>query len=79
MWRAFSDAITSTVEDDGAYIIGEDIRLTADDGGGIYVSINTVNTHICTIYSKLSARDRSSAVQRARELRLLSSGAAQHR
>jgi LuxR family maltose regulon positive regulatory protein len=37
-----------------------------------YVSINTVNTHIRNIYSKLGARDRSSAVQRARELRLLS-------
>jgi LuxR family transcriptional regulator, maltose regulon positive regulatory protein len=40
----------------------------------LYVSINTVNTHIRNIYSKLGARDRSSAVQRARELRLLSSG-----
>jgi LuxR family maltose regulon positive regulatory protein len=40
----------------------------------LYVSINTVNTHIRNIYSKLAARDRSSAVQRARELRLLSTG-----
>jgi LuxR family maltose regulon positive regulatory protein len=38
----------------------------------LYVSINTVNTHIRSIYSKLGARDRSSAVSRARELRLLS-------
>jgi LuxR family maltose regulon positive regulatory protein len=38
----------------------------------LYVSINTVNTHIRNIYSKLGARDRSSAVQRARGLRLLS-------
>jgi LuxR family maltose regulon positive regulatory protein len=38
----------------------------------LYVSINTINTHIRNIYSKLGARDRSSAVQRARELRLLS-------
>jgi LuxR family maltose regulon positive regulatory protein len=37
----------------------------------LYVSINTVNTHIRNIYSKLGARDRSSAVQLARELRLL--------
>jgi LuxR family transcriptional regulator, maltose regulon positive regulatory protein len=36
------------------------------------VSVNTVNTHIRNIYAKLQARDRSSAVQRARELRLLS-------
>jgi LuxR family maltose regulon positive regulatory protein len=38
----------------------------------LYVSVNTVNTHIRNIYSKLGARDRSSAVERARELRLLS-------
>jgi LuxR family maltose regulon positive regulatory protein len=38
----------------------------------LYISVNTVNTHIRNIYSKLSARDRSSAVQRARQLRLLS-------
>jgi LuxR family transcriptional regulator, maltose regulon positive regulatory protein len=37
----------------------------------LYVSINTVNTHMRNIYSKLGAHDRSSAVQRARELRLL--------
>jgi LuxR family maltose regulon positive regulatory protein len=42
--------------------------------GELYVSINTVNTHIRNIYSKLGARDRSSAVGRARELRLLSTG-----
>ena len=40
----------------------------------LYVSINTVNTHVRNIYSKLGARDRSSAVQRARELRLISTG-----
>ena len=38
------------------------------------VSVNTVNTHVRNIYAKLQARDRSSAVQRARELRLLSAG-----
>jgi LuxR family maltose regulon positive regulatory protein len=42
--------------------------------GELYVSINTVNTHIRNIYAKLGARDRSSAVQLARELRLLSTG-----
>jgi LuxR family maltose regulon positive regulatory protein len=42
--------------------------------GELYVSINTVNTHVRKIYSKLGARDRSSAVQRARELRLLATG-----
>jgi LuxR family transcriptional regulator, maltose regulon positive regulatory protein len=40
----------------------------------LYVSVHTVNSHIRNIYSKLGARDRSSAVQRARELRLLSTG-----
>jgi LuxR family maltose regulon positive regulatory protein len=38
------------------------------------VSINTVNTHIRSVYAKLHARDRTTAVQRARELRLLSTG-----
>ena len=37
------------------------------------VSLNTVNTHIRRIYAKLAATDRSSAVRRGRELRLLSS------
>jgi LuxR family transcriptional regulator, maltose regulon positive regulatory protein len=36
------------------------------------VSINTVNTHIRNIYSKLGVPDRSSPVKRAREVRLLS-------
>ncbi|MGX7678663.1 LuxR C-terminal-related transcriptional regulator [Jatrophihabitans sp. DSM 45814] len=38
----------------------------------LHVSINTVNTHIRNVYAKLGARDRSAAVQRARQLRLLS-------
>jgi LuxR family maltose regulon positive regulatory protein len=36
------------------------------------VSLNTVGTHLRRIYAKLGADDRSAAVQRARELRLLS-------
>ena len=40
----------------------------------LYVSINTVNTHVRNIYSKLGAGDRSSAVRRARELRIIASG-----
>ena len=39
--------------------------------GELSVSRNTVSTHIRSIYAKLQVRDRSSAVQRARELRLL--------
>ncbi len=42
--------------------------------GELSVSPNTVNTHIRSIYAKLQVRDRSSAVQRARELRLLAAG-----
>ena len=38
------------------------------------VSVNTVNTHIRNIYAKLQTQDRSSAVQRAREMRLLAAG-----
>ncbi len=38
------------------------------------VSVNTINTHIRSIYAKLQAQDRSSAVLRAREMRLLSAG-----
>jgi LuxR family transcriptional regulator, maltose regulon positive regulatory protein len=40
----------------------------------LYISVNTVNTHMRHIYFKLGARDRSSAVERARELALLSTG-----
>jgi LuxR family maltose regulon positive regulatory protein len=39
--------------------------------GELSVSRNTVSTHIRNIYAKLQVRDRSSAVQRARELQLL--------
>jgi LuxR family maltose regulon positive regulatory protein len=38
------------------------------------VSRNTVSTHIRSIYAKLGVTDRSSAVRRARGLRLLSAG-----
>jgi LuxR family maltose regulon positive regulatory protein len=42
--------------------------------GELSVSLNTVSTHLRSIYAKLEVRDRSSAVQRARELRLLAAG-----
>jgi LuxR family maltose regulon positive regulatory protein len=42
--------------------------------GELSVSVNTVNTHVRNIYAKLQARDRSSAVQRARDLGLLAAG-----
>ena len=42
--------------------------------GELSVSLNTVSTHLRSIYAKLQVGDRSSAVQRARELRLLAAG-----
>jgi LuxR family maltose regulon positive regulatory protein len=45
-----------------------------DIAGELSVSVNTVNTHVRNIYAKLQVRDRSSAVQRAREMRLLAVG-----
>ena len=42
--------------------------------GELSVSPNTVSTHIRSIYAKLGVQDRTSAVQRARELRLLAVG-----
>ena len=42
--------------------------------GELSISPNTVSAHIRSIYAKLQVRDRSSAVQRARELRLLATG-----
>jgi len=39
--------------------------------GQLSVSPNTVSAHLRNIYAKLGVRDRSSAVRRARELRLL--------
>jgi LuxR family maltose regulon positive regulatory protein len=42
--------------------------------GELSLSPNTVNVHIRSIYAKLQVRDRSSAVRRARELRLLAPG-----
>jgi LuxR family maltose regulon positive regulatory protein len=44
--------------------------------GELSVSVNTVSTHVRSIYAKLQVRDRSSAVQRARDLRLLAGGRA---
>jgi LuxR family maltose regulon positive regulatory protein len=39
--------------------------------GELSVSLNTVSTHIRSIYAKLGVADRSAAVRRARQLRLL--------
>ena len=40
----------------------------------LYVSVNTVKTHVKHLYRKLDVRDRRSAIRRARELRLLGPG-----
>jgi ATP/maltotriose-dependent transcriptional regulator MalT len=42
--------------------------------GDLSVWLNTVSTHVRSIYAKPQVRDRSSAVRRARELRLLAAG-----
>jgi LuxR family maltose regulon positive regulatory protein len=42
--------------------------------GELSVSVHTVDTHIRRIYAKLGATDRTAAVERGRELRLLSAG-----
>src|SRR6202035_5759539 len=42
--------------------------------GELSVSLNTIDTHIRRIYAKLGAADRTAAVERGRELRLLSAG-----
>lgn len=42
--------------------------------GELSVSPNTVSAHVRHIYAKLQVSDRSSAVQRAWELRLLAAG-----
>jgi LuxR family maltose regulon positive regulatory protein len=42
--------------------------------GALSVSVNTVSTHVRSIYAKLQVTDRSAAVKRARELRLLATG-----
>jgi LuxR family maltose regulon positive regulatory protein len=44
--------------------------------GELSVSVHTVDSHIRRIYAKLGAADRTTAVRRGRELRLLSAGRA---
>ncbi|MEV1084444.1 LuxR C-terminal-related transcriptional regulator [Streptomyces sp. NPDC050211] len=44
---------------------------TEDIAADLYVSVNTVKTHLKSVYRKLAVNRRNDAVRRARELRLL--------
>jgi LuxR family maltose regulon positive regulatory protein len=46
-------------------------RSNAEIAEVLYVSVNTVKTHVKHIYGKLGANDRDDAVRRAQDLRLL--------
>ena len=50
----------------------------AEIASEIYVSVNTVKTHMRNIYTKLDAHNRGQAVEYARELGLLSSTVRSH-
>ena len=44
---------------------------TAEIAAEMYLSVNTVKTHLRSIYRKLSAGHRNEAVRRARQLELI--------
>jgi LuxR family maltose regulon positive regulatory protein len=44
---------------------------TAEVAGEMYISVNTVKTHLKSIYRKLAATHRGEAVRRARQLNLI--------
>jgi LuxR family transcriptional regulator, maltose regulon positive regulatory protein len=48
-----------------------DMLSTAEIATAMYLSVNTVKTHLRSIYRKLSATHRSEAVRRARQLELI--------
>ena len=45
--------------------------LSSDVAQELTISVNTVRTHIKSIYSKLNVHSRNEAVQRAREMEIL--------
>jgi LuxR family transcriptional regulator, maltose regulon positive regulatory protein len=47
------------------------ILSTAEIAAKMYLSVNTVKTHLRSIYRQLSASHRSEAVRRARQLEML--------
>ncbi|WP_154693943.1 response regulator transcription factor, partial [Streptomyces afghaniensis] len=48
-----------------------EMRSTEEIAADLHVSVNTVKTHLKSIYRKLAVSRRSDAVRRARERRLL--------
>jgi LuxR family transcriptional regulator, maltose regulon positive regulatory protein len=48
-----------------------EMHSTVEIAAEMYISVNTVKTHLKSIYRKLSAAHRSEAVRRARQLKLL--------
>ena len=44
---------------------------TAEVASELYISVNTVKTHLKSIYRKLAANHRGEAVRRAKQLRLI--------
>ena len=44
---------------------------TAEVASEMYISVNTVKTHLRSIYRKLAATHRNEAVRRARQLELI--------
>ena len=51
-----------------------DLLTTAEIASAMFVSINTVRTHVRSILRKLAVSRRNDAVRRARALRLLDAG-----
>ena len=60
----------SSREQDVLRHVGEMLN-TADIAAEMYISVNTVKTHLKSIFRKLGASDRREAVRRARQLNLL--------
>jgi LuxR family transcriptional regulator, maltose regulon positive regulatory protein len=47
------------------------LHTTAEVAGELYISLNTVKTHLKSIYRKLAANHRGEAVRRAKELHVI--------